>query len=91
MVSSVRSAIILVEWGKYLPESRLLQTACLLLRALPGSWLLGFDGLSAATQCSALSGNHRVTLAVLFHASAVAAFGGMNVKLIAAVPSVPRI
>jgi hypothetical protein len=40
---------------------------------------LGFDGLSAATQCSALSGNHRVTLVILFNSSAGAAFGGMGV------------
>ena len=48
--------------GKYLPETRLQQTAELLLHALTGSCLLGFDGLSAATQCYTLSGNHRVTL-----------------------------
>jgi len=67
--------------NKFLPEGRLPQTAYLLLHALKGSWLLGFDGLSAATQCSALSGNHRVTLVVLFHSSAGAAFGGMGVYL----------
>jgi len=67
--------------GKYLPESRLLQTAYLLLHALSGSWLLGFDGLSAATQYFAHSGNHRVALEVLFHASDGAAIHGMGVYI----------
>jgi len=68
--------------GKYFPESRLLQTAYLLLHALSGSWLLGFDGLSAATQCSALSGNHRVTLIrYFFILLLVPPCGGMNVYL----------
>jgi len=68
--------------GKYLPESRLLQTACLLLYALSGSWLLGFDGLRAATQCSAHSGNHRVTLIRYFFIPLlVPPYGGMDVYL----------
>jgi len=44
-----------------------LATDCLPTSSRPkGSWLWGFDGLSAATQCSALSGNHRVTLTGYF-------------------------
>jgi hypothetical protein len=68
---------------KFPLETRLLQTACLLLHALSGSWLLGFDGLSAATQCSALSGNHRVTLMRYFFIPLlVPPSGGIGISLV---------
>jgi len=43
-----------------------------------GSWLLGFDGLSGAIQCSAHSGNPPGRLDT-FYFSAGAAFSGMGV------------
>jgi hypothetical protein len=43
---------------------------------------LGFDGLCTATQCSALSGNHRVTLlGSFFIFLLVPPYGGMDVYI----------
>jgi len=60
-----------------------LATDCLPTSSRPkGSWLSGFDGLRAATQCSALSGNHRVALIrYFFILLLVPPYGGMVVYL----------
>jgi len=80
VVSSVRYAIILVQQAR--SPGKPLATDCLPSSSRPkGSWLLGFDGLSAATQCSALSGNHRVTLCDSFSSFCWCRVSGMGVYL----------